>query len=106
MKTPHDPAHDPYTGKPRQGMARLYGSMPVADKIKYCERVLDEGHEERIESLKHKLKTMNKGDCGYDNWLHYVTVMPDVVAWTRAEHSRLLTLRDSAQLPRRRTTKP
>ena len=106
MKTPHDPAHDPYTGKRRVGMSMLYGSLPLEEKIRDCERRFDEGHEARIESLKHKLKTMNKGDCGYDNWLHCVAVMPDVLAWTRAEHSRLLALRDSTRLPRRRKTKP
>jgi hypothetical protein len=106
MKTPHDPAHDPYTGKRRVGMSMLYGSLSLEEKIRDCERRFDEGHEAHIESLKHKLKTMNKGDCGYDNWLHYVTVMPDVLAWTRAEHSRLLALRDSTRRPRRRKTKP
>jgi len=106
MTTPHDPAHDPYTGKRRQGMARLYGSTSVADKIQYCECLLDGNPEERIESLKHKLKTMDKDHWAYDNWLHYVTVMPDVVAWTRAEHSRLLALRESTRRPRRRKTKP
>jgi hypothetical protein len=106
MKTNHDPAHDPFTGKPRQGMARLYGSMRVADKIRYCERLLTGNHEERIEFVKHELETMDKDHWAYDNWLHYVTVMPDVVAWTRAEHSRLLALRDSTRRPRRRKTKP
>ena len=106
MKTPHDSAHDPYTGKPRQGMARLYGSMRVADKIKYCERQIDEAVEARIEFVKHELETMDKGDWRYEGKLHYVTVMPDVVAWTRAELSQLLALRDSTRLPRRRKTKP
>ena len=106
METTHQPGLDPFTGKPRQGIARLYGSMRVDDKIRYCERLLDEGHEQRIESLKHKLKMMDKGDCGYNNWLHYVTVMPNVVAWTRAELSRLLALRDSTKRPRRRKAKP
>jgi hypothetical protein len=106
MKTPHDPAHDPYTGKRRVGMSMMYGSLSLEEKIRDCERQFDEGHEASIESLKHKLKTMNTGDCGYDNWLHYVTVMPDVLAWTRAEHSRLLALRDSTRRPRRRKIKP
>ena len=106
MTPPHDPAHDPYTGKPRQGMARLYGSMRVDDKIRYCDRLLDEGHEERIESTKHELKTMDTGDWRYNNWLHYVTVMPNVVAWTRAERSQLLALRDSTRRPSRRKAKP
>ena len=106
MKTPHDPAHDPHTGKPRQGMARLYGSMRVDDKIKYCERQIDEAVEARIEFVKHELETMDKDDWRYEGKLHYLTVMPDVVAWTRAELSRLLALRDSTRLPRRRTTKP
>ena len=106
MKTPHDPAHDPFTGKPRQGMGRLYGSMRVADKIKYCERQLDRDIDADIKATKLALETMDKGDYRYKNWLHYVTVMPDVVAWTRAEYSRLLALRDSTRLPRRRTTKP
>ena len=106
METTHQPAHDPFTGKPPQGMRMMFGAMRVDDKIRYCERLLDEGHEERIESLKHKLKTMDAGDCGYDNWLHYVTVMPNVVAWTRAELSRLLALRDSTRRPSRRKAKP
>ena len=106
MTTPHDPAHDPHTGKRRVGMSMLYGSLRLEEKIKYCERHFREGHEAHIELLKHKLKTMNKGDCGYDNWLHYVTVMPDVVAWTRAEPSRLLALRDRPRRPRRRKVKP
>ena len=106
MKTPHDPAHDPYTGKRRQGMGRLYGSMRVADKIKYCERELDGTVEARIEFVKHELETMDKDDWCYKGKLHYVTVMPDVVAWTRAEHLRLLALRDSTRRPRRRKTKP
>ena len=106
MKTPHDPAHDPHPGKRRVGMSMLYGSLRLEEKIRYCERRFDEGHEARIESLKHKLKTMDKDDWRYKNWLHHVTVMPDVLAWTRAEHSRLLALRDSTRLPRRRKTKP
>ena len=106
MNPPHDPAHDPFTGKPRQGMARLYGSMRVADKIKYCERLFREGHEEQVETTKLKLKTMDKNSYGYKHDLHYVTVMPDVVAWTRAELSQLLALRDSTRRPRRRKTKP
>ena len=106
METTHQPGLDPFTGKPRQGIGRLYGCMGVDDKIRYCERLLDEGHEQRIEALKHTLKTMDTGDCGYDNWLHYVTVMPNVVAWTRTELSRLLTLRDSTRRPSRRKAKP
>ena len=106
MKTNHDPAHDPFTGKPRQGMARLYGSMRVADKIKYCERELDGTVEARIKFVKHELETMDKDDWRYKGKLHYLTVMPDVVAWTRAEHSRLLALRESTRRPRRRKTKP
>ena len=105
METTHQPVHDPFTGKPPQGMRMLYGSMRVDDKIRYCERLLAAGHEERIESTKHELKTMDEGDCRYDNWLHYVTVMPNVVAWTRAELSRLLALRDSTRRPSRRKSK-
>ena len=96
----HDPAHDPYTGKPRRGLAGLYGSMSVPDKLRYCERLFDEGHEARIESHKLALETMDKSDYRYANWLHYVTVMPDVLAWTRAEYSRLLALRQTK--PKRR----
>ena len=106
METTHQPVHDPFTGKPPQGMRMLFGCMGVDDKIRYCERLLDEGHEERIESTKHELKTMDEGDWRYNNWLHYVTVMPNVVAWTRAELSRLLALRDSTRRPSRRKAKP
>ena len=106
METTHQPGLDPFTGKPRQGIGRLYGSMRVDDKIRYCERLLDEGHEERIESTKHELKTMDEGDWRHDGFVHYVTVMPNVVTWTRAERSRLLALRDSTRRPRRRKAKP
>ena len=106
METTHQPVHDPFTGKPPQGMRMLYGSMRVDDKIRYCERLLAEGHEERIESLKHKLKTANQNEWWYAGTLHYVTVMPNVVAWTRAELSRLLALRDSTRRASRRKTKP
>ena len=106
MKTPHDPAHDPHTGKRRVGMSMLYGSLPLEEKIEYCERLFREGHEEQVETTKLKLKTMDKNSYGYKHDLHYVTVMPDVMAWTRAEHSRLLALRDSTRRPRRRKTKP
>ena len=80
--------------------------MRVDDKIKYCERQLDGDIDADIKATKLALETMDKGDYRYTNWLHYVTVMPDVVAWTRAELSRLLALRDSTRLPRRRKTKP
>ena len=106
METTHQPVHDPFTGKPPQGMRMLYGSMRVDDKIRYCERLLAEGHEERIEAAKHKLKTANQNEWWYAGTLHYVTVMPNVVAWTRAELSRLLALRDSTRRPSRRKTKP
>ena len=106
MKTPHDPAHDPHTGKRRVGMSMLYGSLSLEEKIKHCERELDRNIDADIKATKLALDTMDKDDCRYENWLHYVTVMPDVVAWTRAEHSRLLALRDSTRLPRRRKTKP
>ena len=65
METTHQPVHDPFTGKPPQGMRMLFGAMRVDDKIRYCERLLDEGHEERIEWLKHKLKTANKNEWWY-----------------------------------------
>jgi hypothetical protein len=106
MTTPHDPAHDPFTGKRRVGMSMLYGSLDLEAKIRYCERLFDEGHEAHIERAKAKLKTMTPGPGAYDTKLHYVTVMPGVLAWTRAEHSRLLALRDSTRRPRRRKTKP
>ena len=106
METTHQPVHDPFTGKPPQGMRMLYGSMRVDDKIRCCERLLAEGHEERIEAAKHKLKTANQNEWWYAGTLHYVTVMPNVVAWTRAELSRLLALRDSTRRPSRRKTKP
>ena len=106
MTTPHDPAHDPHTGKRRVGMSMLYGSLRLEEKIRYCERLFAEGHEARIEQGKLDLKTMTPGPGTYDSTLHYVTVMPRVLAWTRAEHSRLLALRDSTRRPRRRKTKP
>ena len=106
MKTPHDPAHNPYTGKPRVGMSMLYGSLPLEEKVEYCERLFREGHEEQVETTKLELETMDKNSYGYKHDLHYVTVMPNVVAWTRAEHSRLLALRDSTRRSRRRKTKP
>ena len=105
MKPPHDPAHDPHTGKRRVGMSMLYGSLRLEEKIKYCERHFREGHETLIESTKRELETMDKSDGRYKHWLHYVTVMPDVVAWTRAEYSRLLALRDRPRRPRRRKVK-
>ena len=84
----HDPSHDPHTGKPRAGMARLYGTLDLEGRIKHCERLLNEGHEAQIEAL------LKRGHETLSKWnLHYVTVMPDVLAWTRAEHSRLLALR-------------
>jgi hypothetical protein len=106
METTHQPVHDPFTGKPPQGMRMLFGCMGVDDKIRYCERLLDEGHEERIEATKHELKTANQNEWWYAGTLHYVTVMPNVVAWTRAELSRLLALRDSTRRPSRRKAKP
>ena len=106
MTTPHDPAHDPHTGKRRVGISMLYGSLRLEEKIQYCERHFREGHEANIELLKHELETMDKDDWRYKGKLHYVTVMPDVVAWTRAEHSRLLALRDRPRRPRRRKVKP
>ena len=84
----------------------LYGSLRLEEKIRYCERLFNEDHEAGIERAKAKLKTMTPGPGSYNSRLHYVTVMPDVVAWTRAAYSRLLALRDSTRLPRRRTTKP
>ena len=106
METIHQPVHDPFTGKPPQGMRMLFGAMRVDDKIRYCERLLDEGHEQRIEAAKPKLKTANKNEWWYAGTVHYVTVMPNVVAWTRAERSRLIALRDSTKRPRRRKVKP
>jgi hypothetical protein len=53
--------------------------MPVGDKIRYCERLLNEGHEQSIESAKDRLKTMDEGDWRYENFVHYVTVMSRVV---------------------------
>ena len=105
MKPPHDPAHDPHTGKRRVGMSMLYGSLRLEEKIRYCERKLDGSVEARIEFVKHELETIDKDDWCYKGKLHYVTVMPDVVAWTRAEYSRLLALRDSTRRPRRRKVK-
>ena len=105
MTTPHDPAHDPHTGKRRVGMSMLYGSLRLEEKIKYCERHFREGHEANIELLKHELETMDKDDWRYKGKLHYVTVMPDVVAWTKSEYSRLLALRDRPRRPRRRKGK-
>ena len=106
MTTPHDPAHDPYTGKRRVGMSMMYGSLDLEAKIRYCESLFSEGHEAHIEQGKLALQTMTPGPGSYDSTLHYVTVMPGVLAWTRAEHSRLLALRDSTRRPRRRKTKP
>ena len=93
MTTPHDPAHDPCTGKRRVGMSMLYGALDLEAKIRDCELLFSEGHEAHIERAKAKLKTMTPGPGAYDTKLHYVTVMPGVLAWTRAEHSRLLALR-------------
>jgi len=93
MTTPHDPAHDPCTGKRRVGMSMLYGALDLEAKIRYCERLFSEGHEAHIEQGKLALQTMTPGPGTYDSTLHYVTVMPGVLAWTRAEHSRLLALR-------------
>jgi len=87
-------------------MRMLFGCMGVDGKVRERERLLAESPEERIESTKHDLKTMDTGDWRYNNWLHYVTVMPNVVAWTRAELSRLLALRDSTRRPSRRKAKP
>ena len=67
MDTTPQPVIDPFTGERPVGMRRLYGSMPVDDKIKYCERLLNEGHEQSIESAKDRLKTMDKGDWRHDN---------------------------------------
>ena len=106
MKPPHDPAHDPHTGKRRVGISMLYGSLRLEEKIRYCERLFDEDHEAGVERAKAKLKAMTPGPGTYNSTLHYVTVMPRVLAWTRAEHSRLLALRDSTRRPRRRKTKP
>jgi hypothetical protein len=106
MKPPHDPAHDPHTGKRRVGMSMLYGSLRLEEKIRHCERELDRNIDAEIKATKLALATMDKDDCRYKNWLHYVTVMPDVVAWTRAEYSRLLALRDRTRRPRRRKMKP
>jgi len=105
MKPPHDPAHDPHTGKRRVGMSMLYGSLRLEEKIRHCERELDRNIDAEIKATKLALATMDKDDCRYKNWLHYVTVMPDVVAWTRAEYSRLLALRDRPRRPRRRKVK-
>jgi len=93
MKTPHDPAHDPFTGKRRVGMSMLYGALDLEAKIRYCERLFSEGHEAHIERAKAKLKTMTPGPGAYGTTRHYIAVMPGVLAWTRAEHSRLLALR-------------
>ena len=93
MTTPHDPAHDPYPGKRRVGMSMLYGALDLEAKIRYCERLFSEGHEAHIERAKAKLKTTTPGPGAYDTTRHYITVMPGVLAWTRAEHSRLLALR-------------
>ena len=106
MTTPHNPAHDPHTGKRRVGMSMLYGSLRLEEKIQYCERKLDENIDAEIKATKLELATMYKDDWRYKHWLHYVTVMPDVVAWTRAEYSRLLALRDRPRRPRRRKVKP
>ena len=106
MTTPHNPAHDPHTGKRRVGMSMLYGSLRLEEKIQYCERTLDENIDAEIKATKLELATMDKDDWRYKHWLHYVTVMPDVVAWTRAEYSRLLALRDRPRRPRRRKVKP
>lgn len=105
MTTPHDPAHDPHTGKRRVGMSMLYGSLRLEEKIKYCERTLNKNIDKKIKAIKLALTTMDKDDWRYKNWSHYVTVMPDVVAWTRAEYSRLLALRDRPRRPRRRKVK-
>ena len=105
MTPPHDPAHDPHTGKRRVGMSMLYGSLRLEEKIKYCERTLNKNIDKKIKAIKLALTTMDKDDWRYKNWSHYVTVMPDVVAWTRAEYSRLLALRDRPRRPRRRKVK-
>ena len=69
-------------------MARLYGALDLEGQIKYCKRLLDEGHEAHIEAmLKRERNTLTQGN------LHYLSVMPDVLARTRAEYSRLLALR-------------
>ena len=60
---------------------------------------------DKLAADKLALTTMDKDDWRYKNWSHYVTVMPDVVAWTRAEYSRLLALRDRPRRPRRRKVK-
>ncbi len=63
---------------------------------------------EKFKTMKQEIvrPAMDEGDWRYNNWLHYVTVMPNVVAWTRAELSRLLSLRDSTRRARLSKAKP
>lgn len=92
------------TGRPAEGIGLFYFTMSLEDRQKHVERFFAEDPVGSVRRLRARLRSMKPGDTYYENWTHYVTVMPGMIRRYRLERVRLLRLiaqRQAQQADRR-----